>query len=440
MDKKSQFVLYPSIFAVFTFLFFSLLSRLTGYHIADRYVVVLEILYVILGCFFVFFIVKSNNIESDDYATAQLNSDALFAKILDNLPVGVLILDEKGSIADVNKAAAKIYGYSKNQLLNKTIVQLCPEWEENRVAYILNRVLTNRYKSVSENWQQVTAGRKIIDLKVWIEPLLAGNKTIVTLAMVDISAQKQIENELLLSLEELDSFTYRAAQDLRAPLTQIMGLCKLVKTEKKIGDLNALAYFELVANAAARMEYSIYKLLIFNSLKNKVPDIHPVNVLEIVSRAIEEVQLDKRIDITVLIEVSPQLNISSDASLINIILRSLLENAITYRDSSYRNSYIRIAAVQKNGNLIIRVNDNGIGIPKESIPHLFKNSYKGVNLMQGTGMGLYVAQVAANKLGGAIELVCSRPGQTEFMVTLPLEWFLAAQNPAHSESTHSSKK
>ncbi len=67
------------------------------------------------------------------------------------------------------------------------------------------------------------------------------------------------------------------------------------------------------------MEYSMYKLLIFNSLKNKVPDIHLVNVLELVSRAIEDVQLDKIINIAVMTEVSPQLNVSSDSSLINII-------------------------------------------------------------------------------------------------------------------------
>ncbi len=199
--KKIKFVLYPSIFAVFTFLYFSLLSNLTGYRMADKCVVILEIFYVILGCF-CFFTVKSNNIEFDDYGIGQLNNDSLFAKILDNLPVGMLILDEKGSIADVNKAASKIYGYSKNQLLiNKTIVQLCPKWEENHIAYTFNRILMNRYKSVSENWQQVTANRKIIDLKVWIEPLAVGNTTIVMLAMADISTQKQMENELLLSLQ-----------------------------------------------------------------------------------------------------------------------------------------------------------------------------------------------------------------------------------------------
>jgi signal transduction histidine kinase len=286
----------------------------------------------------------------------------------------------------------------------------------------------------------MTADGRIIDLKVWIEPLSTEGATIITLVLADISTQKQMENELLLSLEELDSFIYRAAQDLRAPLTQISGVCKLVKAEKKIGDLNALAYFELVANASARMEYTISKLLIFNNLKNKMPEMQRINVLALVSRVIEEVQLDKRLDITLLIEVSPQLDILSDEVLIGVILRNLLENAITYRDSSYRNAYIRIAAIQKNGNLIIRINDNGIGIPKEAIPHLFKNSYKGVNLMQGTGMGLYVSQMAANKLGGRIELVSSRPGETEFMVTLPLQSDTAAQKKMPVKENHPSKK
>jgi PAS domain S-box-containing protein len=440
MNKKTQFILYPLFFAIATFAFFWLLAKLDSHHVANNYVIISEILYVISVCIFLFFILINKDTEQNGEDTIRLGDKSLMARLLDNLPVGVLLLDEKGNIADVNKAATKIYGYSKNQLLNKTVSQLAPEWEETRVSYILNRVLMNRYKSVSESWQQMTADGRIIDLKVWIEPLSTEGATIITLVLADISTQKQMENELLLSLEELDSFIYRAAQDLRAPLTQISGVCKLVKAEKKIGDLNALAYFELVANASARMEYTISKLLIFNNLKNKMPEMQRINVLALVSRVIEEVQLDKRLDITLLIEVSPQLDILSDEVLIGVILRNLLENAITYRDSSYRNAYIRIAAIQKNGNLIIRINDNGIGIPKEAIPHLFKNSYKGVNLMQGTGMGLYVSQMAANKLGGRIELVSSRPGETEFMVTLPLQSDTAAQKKMPVKENHPSKK
>lgn len=440
MNKKTRFILYPSLFVIVSFAFFWLLARLGSSHISGNYVIILEISYVILGCFFIFFILKDKDYELKSHANIQLENESLFARLLDNLPVGILILDEKGGIAEVNKAATKMYGYSKNQLISKTIVQLSPEWEETRISYKLNRVLMNRHKFASETWQQITADRKIIDVKVWIEPLSAGGTTIVTLVLADISAQKQLENELLLSLEELDSFIYRAAQDLRAPLTQIAGVCKLVKAEKKIGDLNALAYFELIENSSSRMEYAISKLLVFNNLKNKMPEVQPVNVLALVSRVIEEVQLDKRIDITLLIEISPQLSILSDEVLIDVILRNLLENAITYRDTSYRNAYIRIAAMQKNGNLIIRVNDNGIGIPRESIPHLFKNSYKGVNLMQGTGMGLYVSQVAAGKLGGKIELIGSRPGQTEFMITLPLQSDTAAIKDSAARESQLSKK
>lgn len=393
------------------------------HHAANNYLIVFEILYVILGVIFVFFLLKTVQADKKNHESVSSATERFFADILDNLPVSVLLLNENGVIVDANQAALKMYDYSKKQLINKPFIELAPQEVQARIAYELNCTLSEHGMLTAVHWKQLAAQGKMTDVKVWTAPIIVGQNTVTAVVITDITAEKKLENEMLSALEELDSFVYRAAHGLRSPLSQIIGVCKLVKAEGKIRDLNALAYFEMIGSASARMEYMISKLLVINSLKNRKPEILPVNILEAVSRVIEEVQLDKCIDITLLIEVPPQLTILSDEILINIILKNLLENAITHRDSSHRNAYVRIAAMKKDNQLIIIVNDNGIGIPKEAVPHLFKNNYTTVAgfTQQGSGMGLYASQTAAEKLGGKIELVDSKFGQTEFMVTLPLE-------------------
>ncbi|WP_448519113.1 ATP-binding protein [Rhodoflexus sp.] len=346
-------------------------------------------------------------------------SDQLLIDLFDNLPVSALLIDHSSAIVDANKIAVKFYGCSKKQLIGKNIVELCPEWMQPRVAYELNCALAGRHKFVSEEWQQITSDKKIIDVKAYTE-LISADVAILMIVIVDISHYKQVEKELLVSLEELDCFVYRAAQNLKAPLAHIEGVCNLVKAEGKIGDLHALVYFDMVQNASAQINYTLSKLLMFNNLKNRSPEIQPVNIFRLVNRVIEEVQLHKRIDITLLIEMPPQMTVNSDETLIAVILRNLLENAVAYRDPSYRNAYVRIAAYFMDGQLIINVVDNGLGIPKEVMPHLFTNTYAGTESVRGGGIGLYASQVAAAKLGGKIELVCNKTGQTQFTVTLPL--------------------
>ena len=94
-----------------------------------------------------------------------------------------------------------------------------------------------------------------------------------------------------------------------------------------------------------------------------------------------------------------ELEIVTDAKWLTFILRQILSNAVKY---SHENSEVHIFMSQQQGNWTLHIQDSGIGIAPEDLPRIFRKSYTGSvgrESTAATGMGLYLAQNAATKLG-----------------------------------------
>jgi signal transduction histidine kinase len=102
------------------------------------------------------------------------------------------------------------------------------------------------------------------------------------------------------------------------------------------------------------------------------------------------------------------------------VVKNLIENAVKYTPSGE----VRISAREADGFVLIEVTDDGIGIPKEALPHLFKRFYRTQTAVErgiaGTGLGLYLVKESLQTYNGQIE-VTSEPDQgSTFRVHLPI--------------------
>ena len=109
----------------------------------------------------------------------------------------------------------------------------------------------------------------------------------------------------------------------------------------------------------------------------------------------------------------------TDQKWLGFILRQILTNAVKY---SHPNEEIRIFTSQQNSHLLLHIEDGGIGISSEDLPRVFRKSYTGTvgrESTAATGMGLYLAQIAAAKLGITITLQSQLAKGTCVTLTFP---------------------
>ena len=106
---------------------------------------------------------------------------------------------------------------------------------------------------------------------------------------------------------------------------------------------------------------------------------------------------------------------------LTLVVENLLSNAIKYQDTSKDKSEIHISTERKGKDLVLTIEDNGLGIPERSQEKLFM-MFKRFHPKTafGSGLGLYMVKKSVDKMGGAIAYQ-NTGGGSQFTITLPTD-------------------
>jgi signal transduction histidine kinase len=111
--------------------------------------------------------------------------------------------------------------------------------------------------------------------------------------------------------------------------------------------------------------------------------------------------------------------ILADPYRLNLIISSLVANAIKYSDPLKKTKTISLS-VKSEENLTLELSDNGLGINDNVLPKIFDMFYRGNEKSNGSGLGLYIAKEAVEKLGGSINVRTVAGEGTTFTITIPI--------------------
>jgi signal transduction histidine kinase len=114
--------------------------------------------------------------------------------------------------------------------------------------------------------------------------------------------------------------------------------------------------------------------------------------------------------------VSEEETVSANSAALNQVWSNLLENAL---DAAPRSGAVVVDAARQDGAVVVRVIDDGPGIPPDVRPRMFDPFFTTKKVGEGVGLGLDIARRVVRTLEGQID-VDTRPGRTEFRVSLPL--------------------
>nr|MBP7497900.1 GHKL domain-containing protein [Bacteroidales bacterium] len=229
-------------------------------------------------------------------------------------------------------------------------------------------------------------------------------------------------NQLKVINKELESFSYSISHDLRAPLRAIFGFSQILSRRHK-DSLNeeGQQYMNYIVEASVRMEQLINDLLNYSRLGRKSLDLHPVSLKLILNNIYTDFK-QKFDEIGANFKVSDNLpDINGDETLLMQIFINLIENAITYRRTAVP-LMINIDCEQNQANVIIKVSDNGIGIPQEYWEKIF-NIFQRLHSEDeypGTGIGLATVKKAVSMLNGTISVESVVDAGSVFIINFPL--------------------
>ena len=261
---------------------------------------------------------------------------------------------------------------------------------------------------------------------------LPGGSVIWDTILLDITSLKQVAQDLLeknveieeinqqlrVTNEQLDTFVYRVSHDLRAPIASSIGLTQLSLHSNDADEIHR--YDEMELKSLTRLDNFIQDILNFSRNARIEVAREPINFSQTIEQIIDDHQAKiNETGIKISYKVNGATTFISDNLRIQIILKNLISNAIKYQQPNSDNPQVSISVTINNTQATITIADNGIGIRKEHQPDIFKMFYRATELNVGSGLGLYIVKDCVDKLKGTLSFNSEYRKGSTFTVVLP---------------------
>lgn len=222
-------------------------------------------------------------------------------------------------------------------------------------------------------------------------------------------------------------YLYQVTHDLKTPLHVMTVAAALIKQElkkrpapRKVEDL--LEQLQAAGISANTLVNNVLTMAEIEAGKMETPESGTFIVREFFTNIVHVHKViagTRNIKLKLFIDQTLPDMIISDSLKLNQITTNLLSNAIRY---AHRNSTVEMNVLEKDGQLLISIINQGHGIAPEVQEHLFNPfATGGCKHRRGTGLGLYIVKTKLISMGGHISVRSEPEGLTCFTVTLPLQ-------------------
>jgi PAS domain S-box-containing protein len=356
--------------------------------------------------------------QAREAAALQLTeSERRLAHTLESITDGLVTFDAQWRFSYVNSEAERLLGRPKHELLGRSIWELFPEMISTNVERDLRRVASERITLEVEGMNP-HMGRVFLNR---IYPGLGGG---VAVYFHDITQRKQAEDALHEASQRKDQFLATLAHELRNPLAPIRNAARIFQI-KQSADQQLHWGAEVIDRQVKHMSRLLDDLLDVSRISRNRLELKRewLDVRSVLEAAVETSKplLDANShELRVIVPEMPVL-IDADAVRMAQVIANLLNNAAKYSPTG---SHIELHAELVNGEVVVKVTDDGIGVSPEKLGKLFdifwQDSDAKSRAQGGLGIGLSLAKGLTELHGGAIEAFSAGVGKgSQFTVKLP---------------------
>lgn len=283
-------------------------------------------------------------------------------------------------------------------------------------GYILSGILMRPFAKVTKAIEDITDGFQDEQISVpdYTETELitdAFNKMLSRVKALDNSRQEFVSN---------------VSHELKTPLTSMKVLADSLVGQENIPIELYQEFMQDIADEIDRENKIITDLLTLVRLDKKAADlnIEVVNInelLELILKRLRPIAAKKNIELT--LESYRPVNAEIDETKLVLALTNLVENAIKY---NVEDGWVRVSLNADHKYFYVMVADSGMGIPEDSIDHVFERFYRvdksHSTEIEGTGLGLAITKSAIMMHHGAIRVRSKEKEGTTFSVRIPLTY------------------
>jgi len=367
------------------------------------------------------------------------SAETPYRLLVEEMKEGAVTLSEDGIILYCNHSFEELVSISMEQIVGRNFSQFLNKDEMHNYYKLLHE---NPLERISDDIVYFTCNdvRKYLHLSYC--PIPKGVLGKICIIISDVTELKKYQNELQQLVNERTSELELAnrqlketnttkdklfsiiAHDLRAPFTVLLGFSELLGRNAQNYDTG---HFEVIVSniqSAARSAFELLEnLFLWATAQKKQLNYNPettdlTEILQELTRNARTIAVTKNISVNCI--PAEKLMVFADVNMLKVILHNLINNAIKF---TYPGGQIEIRASLGKKSVEISISDNGMGMSKEKIRHLFNieanKTSSGTANEKGTGLGLLICKEFIEMHKGNL-LIQSKVGKgSTFTVVFP---------------------
>lgn len=352
----------------------------------------------------------------------ELSEDrAQLLAVLTSMVEGVMVLDSRGHVLQINPALERMFGISRLEARGRACAELFRHQQ-------LNDLVTTILRSRTHHQDEIVLPLSGRCLQIEASP--AGgereNEASVVLVLHDITELRRLE-------KIRKDFVANVSHELRTPLTSIKGYVEALLDGAKDDPAASVKFLEIIHKQSDRLNLIIEDLLELSKIESGGVSLkeEPLELHSVIERTLSIIKpiADKNRHRLVTVMDSTLPPVVGDEGRLVQVLTNLLDNAIKYTPAGGTITVgaklaLSIGNAEPPARAVdLSVADTGIGIPEEDRPRVFERFYRVDKArsreLGGTGLGLAIVKHIVEGHGGQVWVEANQPQGSRFVVRLP---------------------
>jgi PAS domain S-box-containing protein len=352
--------------------------------------------------------------------------------LYNNAPCGYHSLDKDGVFVEINDTELEWFGSAREDVVGKKKISdfMIPESVEifkREFPAFIEQGWINDIEFTLRRKDGSTFPVAVNSTAVYDE---SGKYVMSRSTLFDITERRQAAENLQRALQkerELNElrtqFVSLTSHEFRTPLTAILTSSQLLMHySERLGEEKRVAHLKKIETQVKTLINMLNDMLVLSraeSLRFEAT-MQPVDIAELCASVVDELQQATAANHQIVFTTSiAEIELFLDERLMRQAISNLLTNAIKYSPQADR---VHLDLSRDEDWVVIRVKDQGIGIPEDELAHVFEAFHRAKNVgkIHGTGLGLVIVKQAVDAHNGTIQVESDAGHGTTFTIRLPL--------------------
>jgi two-component system sensor histidine kinase VicK len=381
--------------------------------------------------------------ERSEIESVLLKNKLCYDMIFEN-SLNALIVHESGVIIYANESAAKLLGHKNSIDLNgRNFYDYYPQDVKTNIEEMYSNIIRDEFLKIVNEETILNCEGKIIPVRNTSAFFTYKETSSILTLLLDITSEKKLETleedveknlKLLNETREFNnlitSFFTNMSHELKTPVNVIYSAIQAISIYlddyKSEGTIKCKSYLKIMKQNCLRMIRLINNLLDITKLDSGFIKLNKKNdnIVSVIEDIVQSVALyvnSKNINLIFDTDIEEKI-MGFDHDMMERIMLNLISNALKY---SHSNGNIYIKLIDEKSRIVIKVKDEGEGMPQNKLDFIFERFGQVNNSLsrqcEGSGIGLYLVKSFIEMHNGTISVKSTEGKGSEFTIILPVE-------------------